>query len=83
MHRANGDERTIAHKIYFATGTLGTIDGGCLLCRVSLSLRILTKGDGGINVVGIFKIGDCLCKTLCVGKRDSSLKISGGGRVVG
>ena len=34
-------------------------------------------------MVGIFKIGDCLCKTLCVGKRDSSLKISGGGRVVG
>jgi len=24
-----------------------------------------------------------LCKTLCVGKRDSSLKISGGGGVVG
>ena len=85
MHRANGDERTIAHKIYFATGTLGTIDGGCLLCRVSLGLWILTKGDGGggMNVMGIFKIGDCLCKTLCVGKRDSSLKISGGGGVVG
>ena len=34
-------------------------------------------------MVGIFKIGDCLCKTLCVGKRDSSLKILGGGGVVG
>ena len=40
-------------------------------------------GWGGINVVGIFKIGNRLCKTLCVGKRDSSLKISGGGGVVG
>ena len=54
MHRANGDERTIAHKIYFATGTLGTIDGGCLLCRVSLDLRILTKGDGGYKCGGHF-----------------------------